>query len=132
MHGDSAIRAGCSILDCMPAQKRQLPVLRVNEIAADDWVPHLRGAPANASEQIMKLAVTHRLRVVAGAIDFGHDRLAAVIDGLTAAKRIAAVEQQSRIAFAQRAQTICDTAMIVKVRRVIDEHVYAPFASCTA
>ena len=70
----------------------------------------------------MKLAISNRLRVVAGGVDIGHDRLGPPIDGLAAAQRIAAIEQQSRPALAQRTQSRRDSSAIVQIRRMIDSN----------
>ena len=50
----------------------------------------------------MKLAISDTLRIAAGLVELGNDRLAAVIERLTAAQRVAAIEEQTGAPFAQR------------------------------
>ena len=74
------------------------PSFHVDEVRADQRMVHARGARAQQREQIVKLAVADRLRVVAGGVDLGDDRLVAMIDRLASAQRVAAIEEQSRLA----------------------------------
>src|SRR5579883_2087057 len=93
---------------------------------------HLARTRANAAEQIVKFAVAHRLRVVAGGIDFGQDRLAAAIHRLTSAQRVSAVEEQARLRVAQLPQPRNEAAAVVQIAGVVDpDHAAAPRAAAT-
>ena len=62
----------------------------------------LRRARAQQRKQVVELAVADRLRVVARGVHLRDDRLVAMEHALTAAQRVAAVEEQSRPLRAQR------------------------------
>jgi hypothetical protein len=51
----------------------------------------------------VELAISDRLRVVTGGVEFGQHRFATMVHRLTAAQRVATVEEQARIALAQLA-----------------------------
>src|SRR6202035_2467414 len=75
--------------------ERQLPSARVDQVRAHDAMPHLRDPRPHGAEEIMELAIPHRLYVDAGAIELGDDGLAAVIDRLRTAQAVAAVDVEA-------------------------------------
>ncbi len=103
-------------------RERQRTALYVLQIRADQRVAHLGRARAQEPEEVVKLAIADRLRVVAGRIELGHHRLVAQIEALASAQRVAAIEEQARPLLAQAPQRRRDAAVIVQIRRVIDAY----------
>ncbi len=80
----------------------------------------------------MELAISDRLRVVAGRIHLGDDRLAAMVNALTSAQRVAAIEEQSRsLARAASRERRYNAAAIVKIGGMIDAN-HAAFARASS
>ncbi len=83
----------------------------------------------------MKFAIPDRLRVVPGRVHLADDRFVAMVHGLAAAQRIAAVEEQPRLFVAQGVQARHEAAAVVQVRRMVEakaHEAFPAFASATA
>jgi len=93
--------------------ERELAAFGVQEVRAHERVVHARTPRAQERKEIVKFAIADRLGIVAGRVDLRHDRFVPVVNRLTPAQRIAAIEEQSGPLGAQLAQARRETATIV-------------------
>ena len=118
-------------LETKRRQKGQRSSFGILQVRADQRVTHSQRTRPQQSEEIMKLAISNRLRVVTGRVHLSDDRLAAMVHALASPQRVAAIEEQSRPLLAQRPQRSYDAAAIVKIGGMIDAN-HAAFARASS